>query len=186
MRQALDEFLLPAILIFVAALALLSGSLAAQAADPDGEYKLGSGDRVRVAVFGEPDLSVSERVSDRGTIAYPLLGELAVGDLTPGELERLVTERLKGPYLVDPKVTVSVDEFRQVFVMGQVHSPGGYPYVPGLTVRKAVSIAGGFTDRASRGKIYLVPEKHPDDERRVGEDAAVGPGDTVVVRESFF
>jgi polysaccharide biosynthesis/export protein VpsN len=186
MPLSLHGLLRPLARAVFAALVLLPASVPAQAADTGGDYKLGSGDRVRVAVFGEPDLSVSERVSDRGTIAYPLLGELAVGDLTPNELERLVTDRLKGPYLVDPKVTVSVDEFRQVFVMGQVHSPGGYPYIPGLTVRKAVSLAGGFTDRASRGKIYLVPEKHPDDERRVGEEAAVGPGDTVMVKESFF
>ena len=157
-----------------------------QAEDGGAEYRLGSGDRVRVSVFGEPDLSIIERVSDRGTIAYPLLGELAVGGLTPVELAGLVTERLKGPYLVDPNVTVTIEEYRQFFVMGQVNRPGGYAYAPGLTVRKAVSIAGGFTDRASRGKLYLVPEGQPDDERRVGEEAALGPGDTLVVRESFF
>ena len=109
-----------------------------------------------------------------------------MGGLTPVEVAGLVTERLKGPYLVDPNVTVTIEEYRQFFVMGQVNRPGGYAYAPGLTVRKAVSIAGGFTDRASRGKLYLVPEGQPDDERRVGEEAALGPGDTLVVRESFF
>lgn len=161
-------------------------STLSQAVDAGADYRLGSGDRVRVSVFGEADLSISERVSDQGTIAYPLLGELAVGGLTPTELAGLVTERLKGPYLVDPNVTVTIEEYRQFFVGGQVNRPGGYTYAPGLTVGKAVSIAGGFTERASRGKLYLVPEGQPGGERRVGEDAAVGPGDTLVVRESFF
>jgi polysaccharide export outer membrane protein len=156
------------------------------AADELPGYKLSSGDKVKIAVFGETDLSVTERVSDRGTISYPLLGELKVAGMSPAELERNITSRLKGPYLVDPKVTVSIDEYRQFFVMGQVNRPGSYPYAPGLTVRKAISIAGGFTERASRGKIFIVSEKSAQEERKVGENDPIGPGDTVVVKESFF
>jgi polysaccharide biosynthesis/export protein VpsN len=149
-------------------------------------YRLSAGDKVRIAVFGEDDLTVTERVSAKGTVAYPLIGELSVGGLTPGQLEELVASRLRGPYLVDPRVSVSIEEYRQFFVMGQVNKPGSYAYQPGLTVRKAISIAGGFTERASRSKIFLVSEAGSGQERRVAEEDQMGPGDTIVVKESFF
>lgn len=157
-----------------------------QAEDARSGYRFGSGDKVRIAVFGEQEFSVSEWVSDRGTIVYPLLGELQVLGLTPSDLEHLITSRLRGPYLVDPTVTVSVDEYRPFFVMGQVNRPGSYAYTPGTTVRKAISFAGGFTERASRGKIFLLSEQAPQEERKVDENDAIGPGDTVVVKGSFF
>ncbi len=182
MPVPVSRILLLLLLVMTTAL----GPAPAAAADSLSGYLLSSGDKVRIAVFGEPDLSVSERVSDRGTISYPLLGEIKAAGLSASDLERLITSRLKGPYLVDPKVTVSVEEYREFFVMGQVNRPGSYPYAPGLTVRKAVSIAGGFTERASRGKIFLVSEKSPQEERKVSENDAIGPGDTVVVKESFF
>ncbi len=150
------------------------------------EYRLSSGDTVRVDVFGEPDLSLSARVSERGSIAYPLLGDLHVGGLTSSGLERLVTDRLKGPYLVDPRVSVSIEQYREFFVMGQVNRPGGYPFVPGLTVRKAISIAGGFTDLAARRKLFVVTERSPGQERRVTQQTTIGPGDTLIIKESFF
>jgi polysaccharide biosynthesis/export protein VpsN len=173
-------------LCLLALLVLCATAGAASAADALQSYRLSSGDKVRIAVFGEQDLTVTERVSARGTISYPLVGELPVEGLTPGQLEELVASRLRGPYLVDPRVSVSIEEYRQFFVMGQVNKPGSYAYLPGLTVRKAITIAGGFTERAARKKIFIVSEGDPNQERRVGEDQQIGPGDTVVVKESFF
>jgi polysaccharide biosynthesis/export protein VpsN len=149
-------------------------------------YRLSAGDKVRIAVFGEDDLTVTAQVSARGGISFPLLGELKVTGLTPGELEELIATRLRGPYLVDPRVTVSIEAYREFFVMGQVNKPGSYPYLPGLTVRKAVSVAGGFTERASRSKIFVVSEGATRQERKVAPDDSIGPGDTVIVKESFF
>jgi polysaccharide export outer membrane protein len=149
-------------------------------------YRLSAGDKVRIAVFGEDDLTVTNQVSARGTISFPLIGELKVADLTPGDLEDLVASRLRGPYLVDPRVSVSIEEYRQFFVMGQVNRPGSYAYLPGLTVRKAVSIAGGYTERASRSKIFVVSEGDSRQERKVSQDDPLGPGDTIIVKESFF
>jgi polysaccharide biosynthesis/export protein VpsN len=149
-------------------------------------YRLSAGDKVRIAVFGEDDLNVTERVSARGTLSFPLLGEMPVEGLTPSQLETLVANRLRGPYLVDPRVSVSIEEYRQFFVMGQVNKPGSYAYLPGLTVRKAITIAGGYTERASRNKVFVVSEGAAGQERRVGQDDQIGPGDTVVVKESFF
>jgi polysaccharide biosynthesis/export protein VpsN len=171
---------------FLLPLFLALGPHATQAADPRSGYGLGAGDRVRITVFGEPELSVSEWVNDRGTIRYPLLGDLQVRGLTPVDVEGLVIGRLKGPYLVDPGVSVSVEEYRPFFVMGQVNRPGSYPYSPGLTVRKAISFAGGFTERASRGKIFLASEEAPQEERKVEETDPVGPSDTIIVKGSFF
>lgn len=151
-----------------------------------GDYLLSAGDRVRIAVFGEPELSLTARIDGSGAISYPLLGELTAAGLTSEALERLIADRLRGPYLVDPKVTVSIEEYREFFVMGQVNRPGSYPYVPGLTVRRAITIAGGFTDIAARRKLFLIPEQSPQTERRVDQDAPVGPGDTLIVKESLF
>lgn len=155
-------------------------------ADSLESYRLSAGDKVRVAVFGEDDLTVTSQVSARGTISYPLLGELNVRGLTPGDIEELVASRLRGPYLVNPRVTVSIEEYRQFFVMGQVNKPGSYAYLPGLTVRKAISVAGGYTERASRSKTYVVSEGDTKQERKVGQDDQIGPGDTIIVKESFF
>lgn len=162
------------------------GSQARSLADPVAAHRLGAGDKVRIQVFGEDDLSVSERVSDRGTIAYPLLGELQVADLTTAALAQLIDSRLRGPYLVDPRVTVSIEEYRVFYIMGQVNRPGAYPFAPGLTIRKAISIAGGYTDRASRSKVFVVSEAEPGKEHRADPETAVSPGDSIVVKESFF
>jgi polysaccharide export outer membrane protein len=176
----------PVLAVLLAVLAFSLGPGICLGGDLLPGYRLSSGDKVRIAVFGEPELSVSDWISGRGTVAYPLLGELHVVGLTPSELETLLTSRLKGPYLVDPKVTVTIEAYREFFVMGQVNRPGSYAYSPGMTVRKAISIAGGFTERASRSKIFRVSEVAPDEEQKVGENDPLGPGDTVVVKGSFF
>jgi polysaccharide export outer membrane protein len=155
-------------------------------ARPATAYRLSAGDSVNIVVFGEPELSVTARVDGSGAIAYPLLGELDVAGLTSEGLERLIRDGLQGPYLVDPKVSVSIHQYRQFYIMGQVNRPGSYPYAPGLTVRRAVSIAGGFTDIAARRRLLLMPEDNPDLELRVKPTDAVGPGDTVLVKETLF
>ena len=88
-----------------------------------------------------------------------MLGEIQVKGLTTGELEQKITSGLRdAQYLKHPKVTVNIDEYRPFFVNGEVYKPGGYPYVPGLTVLKAVSLAGGFKDRASKSNMFVVRE----------------------------
>jgi len=153
---------------------------------PD-DYKLGAGDYVSIKVFEESDLSIEARISSRGSISYPLLGELMVSGLTIKGLESLIRQRLQGPYLVDPKVTASVLEYRQFFVNGEVKSPGGYAYVPGLAVRQAITIAGGFTDRASRNKVFIIRKSDPSAKNnRTNMSESVNPGDTITVDSSFF
>ncbi len=151
-------------------------------------YRLAAGDRISIAVFGEPDLSVEAKVGDNGRIAYPFIGEVLVGGRSAAEVESQVTGALKGDFLVDPKVSVAVVEYRPFFINGQVKSPGSYAFQPGMTVRKAISLAGGLTERASERAISLIAEGQRDRNqgRKVGLDVAVGPGDIITVDESFF
>lgn len=169
------------------ALAFLSGPVLAQAPQLS-SYKLGSGDLITIRVLGEEDLKREKvRLSDAATVSFPVLGEIRVRGMTVGALEDYITKGLKGRYLLDPQVTVSIDEYRNFFVNGQVEKPGGYPFSPGLTVRKAISIAGGFKERASREKMNVIRDDDPTQTpRKVDLNTAVMPGDILTVEESFF
>jgi len=151
-------------------------------------YKLGPGDSITVRVLGEEDLKRERvRLSDAGTLSFPVLGEIKVKGMTVGALEQYITKELKGRYLLNPQVTVSIEEYRNFFVNGMVEKPGGYPFSPGLTVRKAISLAGGFKERASREKLNIIRDDDPSQtSRRVDLNAAVLPGDILTVEESFF
>jgi polysaccharide biosynthesis/export protein VpsN len=151
-------------------------------------YRLGAGDVITVQVLGEDDLKREKiRLSDAATLSYPVLGEIRLAGKTVGELERLIHDGLKGRYLVNPQVTVTINEYRNFFINGQVERPGGYPFIPGLTVRKAVSLAGGFRERASREKIFVIREAdRTQTASKVDLNAVVNPGDIITVEESFF
>jgi protein involved in polysaccharide export with SLBB domain len=152
------------------------------------EYELGSGDQIRIQVFGEEDLGMEVRLSDAGTISYPFLGEIQVKGLSVGRLEASIISGLKPDYLIDPKVSVSIIEYRQFYVHGEVKKPGGFPYLPGITLRKAIALAGGFTERASKTKISVIHEG--DEVIKKSSAIALGdklaPGDIVTIRQSFF
>ena len=166
-------------------LALINTGVAAASS---GSYRIGPGDMISVTVFGEEDMSLKEvRVGANGSISFALLGELNVNKFTVTELEADLIRRLKDGYLKKPVITVSVLEYRLFYVNGEVKKPGGYNFVEGLTVQKAVSLAGGFSERASKGKIDLERETAPGQiQKNVGLNEAVSPGDVITVGESFF
>ena len=167
-------------------LGLFAGSRAEAQADA-GAYKLGPGDQIIITVFGEDDLNMNFRLNDTGTLNYPFLGELKIEGLGVAELEQLITSGLKGPYLIEPEVTVSIGQYRPFFVHGEVKRPGGFPYQPGLTLEKAVALAGGFTDRASRRKIEVIRAGDSTaTAQRIKLSGPVFPGDVITVRQSFF
>src|SRR5690242_3799767 len=151
------------------------------------DYKLGSGDRIRVLVFGESNLSGEFEVGAAGTIDMPLIGSVPAMGVTVGQLQSDVTARLRNGYLNDPKVSVQVLNYRPFFITGEVQKGGEYPYKAGLTVQDAVGVAGGYTDRANTGRGVI---------RRAGADrevsvyltqrVAVNPGDNIRVPERFF
>jgi polysaccharide export outer membrane protein len=164
----------------------VSTTAAVHAADAPA-YKLGSGDKVRVTVCNEKELSGDFEVSDQGKVALPLIGAVKIGGLTISEAEALITEKYGKDYLVNPRVTVEVLNYRPFFILGEVKNPGSYPYAGGMMILNAIALAGGYTPRADRGDILIKRANDPKkDEQRVHEDAVVLPGDVIRVPERFF
>lgn len=163
-------------------------ALPAQSQTPDDGYTLNAGDSVRIHVYGEDDLSFDQLlIGQNGRISYPFLGELAVAGKTASQLQARLTEGLKPDYLVDPRISVSVVKYRPFFVNGEVRSPGGVNFQPGLTLRKAVSLAGGFTERANKKTALVISDDDVERrEREVGLDYKVQPGDIITVQDTFF
>ena len=169
---------------------LLALPALAQESEAVSSYTLNTGDHVQVTVFEEPDLSVSAILDDTGAISYPLLGEVQVRGLTARELETEITESLRGRFLINPRVNVSIAEYRPYFMRGEVSSPGSFPFKPGLTVEKAVSMAGGFTSRASKSKFYIVSDDTSENDegsrRSATLSSRIRPGDVIHIEQSFF
>ena len=150
-------------------------------------YVLGVGDEIKISVHDEGDLLVQSRLNDSNVISYPFLGEIRPVGMTISQLEKRIVEGLQPDYLLHPQVSVNVVRYRDFYINGEVRRPGGIPYSPGLTVRRAVSLAGGFTDRASTKKMYVVRERTPKKEQvRVNLETAIGPGDTLIIQEGLF
>lgn len=151
------------------------------------QYKLGADDEISISVFNEPDLSLSKtRVAANGSISMPLIGQVQVKGLTISEVELKITKLYLGDYLKKPDISVSIVEYRQFYVNGEVAKPGGYSYRDGMTIQRAISLAGGFTERASRKNIKLIRESNPNSVTTVELSAAVQPGDVITIEESFF
>lgn len=152
-----------------------------------GDYLLGVGDKISISVYDEEELSVSVVIPGSGVISYPFLGEIKVGGITSRDLENTLDQGLRGKYLIDPKVTVSIIQYRPFFIHGEVKQSGGYPYQPGLSLRKAITLAGGFTERANKNRIRVIRERSQQQGAvPIGMDDPVYPGDTVIIEESLF
>jgi len=161
-----------------------SGVFAEQLKTDSQSYRLSASDKISIRVFNEENLNLETRLGNSGVISYPLLGELNIKGLTVAEVETLITNQLKGPYLLDPKVTVTITEYRSFFVNGEVTKPGGYPYQPGLTVRKAIALAGGLSENASKEKLNIIREGNADKSPTPAMfDTDVNAGDIVIVME---
>ena len=162
---------------------------ASPAAAPDSisAYTLGSGDKVRVTVFGHEDLSGEFEVDGSGNISLPLIRNVKAEGLTVRQLEQSITERLSPDYLINPSVSVEVLNYRPFYIYGEVTKPGSYPFVNGMTVVNAVAMAGGFTYRARTGSVRIVragdPQRKPVD---ADKDTPVLPGDIIEVPERYF
>lgn len=154
---------------------------------PSQEFQLGAGDRISIRVYGEQDLTLETLLSDSGVINYPFLGVLEIAGLTPMQLEEKIVNGLKGDYLVNPVVHVSIVEYRPFFIDGEVASPGAYAFQPGLTIAKAVALAGGFTERGSREKIYIERgEEGTKEKMKADLSASLRPGDIINIEQRFF
>jgi polysaccharide export outer membrane protein len=149
---------------------------------------LGPGDQLRVNVFNQANLSGDFVVDGSGFIAMPLLGPLEAGNKTPRQLEQSIADELmRGGYLVDPRISIQVVQFRPYYILGEVASPGAYPYSTGLTVRNAVAAAKGFTYRANTRRVYI---QHAGDKQELLYELTpatpIRPGDTIRIPERHF
>jgi polysaccharide biosynthesis/export protein len=150
----------------------------------DASYQLGPGDQLRVTVYGSEDLSGEVPVGDTGMAVLPLIGPIKAAGSTPRQLEDAVRAKLiSDRYLKNPNVTIQIINFRPVYVLGEVQKPGDHPYVPGLTVRAAVALAGGFTPRANTS--FVIVTRHNQDYRAT-VSSLLRPDDVVQVSERFF
>ncbi|NQY35917.1 MAG: polysaccharide export protein [Alteromonadaceae bacterium] len=151
------------------------------------DYQLGSGDKIKITVFGQQDLSIETLLNDNGKINYPFLGQIQATGKTLEEFQQQIYNGLKGDYLVNPNVSVSIVQYRPFFIDGEVEKPGGYPFQPGLTINKAAALAGGYTQRASLSKIFIIRSNDVEQKsNKVDANARVQPGDIITVKQSYF
>jgi polysaccharide biosynthesis/export protein len=152
-----------------------------------GRYTLDTGDKLRVFVYGQPNLSRIYTVDQEGTISVPLIGNVKVRGMTTTGLERTIRSRLGAQFVKDPQVTVDISQNRPFFILGEVRAAGQYPYVSGMTVQSAVAIAGGYSERANERRIQITRKTEEVIEKLdVPGDYVVQPGDTIYVYERWF
>lgn len=181
------------LILLVLASALLGGCTSRPAVDErfvqafNQPYRLDAGDKLRVIVFGQENLTNSYTVDDSGLVAMPLVGAIPARGRTPHELEGVITSKLSARYLRDPHVSVEVEQYRPFFVLGEVNQAGQFPYVSDMTGETAIAIAGGFSPRARKDMI-LVTRKVDGVvvSRNVPLNQPILPGDTVQVLERWF
>jgi polysaccharide biosynthesis/export protein len=182
-------------ILIILALAVTAGctsSMSAKASKEPlpqaGPYQLDSGDKLRVVVFGQEDISGEYAVDGSGFISMPLINQVEARGRSVTDLEKEIAQRLQsGNLLVNPSVSVQVATFRPFFILGEVRQPGQFPYVEGMTVLTAVAMAGGFTYRAEMDN-YTITRKTGEKavEAKAERNTVVQPGDVIFVRERYF
>ena len=152
-------------------------------------HRLTSGDLLTISVYENPDLKTNVHVPEDGYIPFPLLGNVQVKGLTVLQMDSLITKGLAERYIIDPQVTVIITEYhlRNVYVTGEVRRPGEYPFEDGLTVRKAISLAGGFTEKAAKNKLVLTRIiEGQETSFPIQIDDQIQEEDILTVKRSFF
>ncbi len=150
-------------------------------------YRLGSGDNLRVTVFDETNMTGDYKVDGTGMISLPLIGNVMAGGLTMPELQNSIAQHLSQGYIVNPRVSVQVINYRPFFILGEVNRPNQYPYVEGMKVINAVAMAGGYSYRADEDNMKIIRANDPMRTKQPAEpNTYVLPGDTIEVQERLF
>ena len=150
-------------------------------------YLLDTGDKLRVFIYGQPNLSRLYTVDQVGNIAVPLIGTVHARGRTTVDLEHSIAAKLGREFVKDPQVTVDVAQNRPFFILGEVRLPGQYPYVSGMTIEQAIAIGGGYTERASHRSFRITRKLGAlVDQIEAPADYTLCPGDTLYVYERFF
>lgn len=155
-------------------------------ADASLDYRLGSGDKLRLIVFGESDLSGEFDVSGTGRVALPLIGQVDAAGLTLSQFEAAVVAKLQDGYLNNPRVSAEVLNYRPFYIFGEVGNPGQYPYTSGMTILNAVAVAGGYTYRANQERVFITRGEGAEVAYPASQAVKVLPGDVVRIPERFF
>jgi protein involved in polysaccharide export with SLBB domain len=154
----------------------------------DENYKLGTGDKIRLVFYREEDLGGEYLVNSTGEVQLPLVGQMQAAGMTLHDFQASLTAKFVAEgYLKDPRISVEVLNYRPFYIMGEVKAPGQYPYISGMSVLNAVVLAGGYTYRANDSVVYL--RRNGDDkEIKVPADQTtkVNPGDIIRVDERIF
>lgn len=150
-------------------------------------YRLGAGDKLGISVFNQEDLSDKYTINGVGRFSMPLIGSVDAAGLTVPELEALLIGKLKPDYLLNPRISIEVLNYRPFYILGEVQEPSSYPYVDGMTYLNAVAIAGGFTYRAKKDYALVKRGDDPNaEEVKVDISNYVMPGDIIRIDERLF
>jgi polysaccharide export outer membrane protein len=153
----------------------------------DETYLLDAGDRLRIFVYGSPNLSRLYTVDQEGMVSVPLIGDIAARGKTTRTVGHVIAARLASQYVREPHVTVDIAQNRPFFILGEVRSAGQYPYVSGMTAQAAVAIAGGYGDRADETRIQVTRRRNGLTEKMdVPPDYLIRPGDTIYIYERWL
>jgi protein involved in polysaccharide export with SLBB domain len=154
----------------------------------DESYKLGSGDKLKLTVYGENDLGGECLVDGAGQVQLPLLGQIPAAGLSVHDFETAVGRKFVSErYLKDPKVSVEVENYRPFYIIGEVKSPGQYPYVNGMNALNAVALAGGYTYRADDKDVYIRKDGGAkEQEVPADQTTKISPGDIIRIDERIF
>jgi polysaccharide export outer membrane protein len=150
-------------------------------------YRLDSGDRLRITVFEQAALSNTYSIDQAGYVAFPLIGAVPARGQTIQQMESVIAAKLRQGYLRDPDVSIEVDRYRAVYIMGEVGQAGQYSYVAGMTIQNAIALAGGFSPRANQRDVDVTRKINGKViTGRVSISDPVLAGDTIYVRERLF
>jgi polysaccharide export outer membrane protein len=151
------------------------------------DYRLGPGDKIRVTVFGEADLSGEYQVDGSGLVRLPLIGTLRASGATAPALEQDISAAFAQGYLKNPRVNVEISTYRPFYIIGAVNRPGQYAYIDHMSALNAVALAGGFTDQAVQSTLYVRHEGSAREEPVPASQLVhIAPGDVIRVKTSIF
>ena len=149
-------------------------------------YRLGIGDKLKVTVYGEENLSGPAEVNALGQVSLPLIGEMPAKGLALNEFKDAVSRRLADGYIKNPKVTIEMTNYRAIYVHGEVKNGGEFQFKNGISLRDVVAMAGGYTYRADQSYLYIGREGEPDVAVALPATVPVLPGDNIRIPERYF
>ncbi len=149
-------------------------------------YRLQIGDKLKLVVFGEDNLSGDVEINGRGRIQIPLVGEIPAKGRTLKDLQRAIVAKLSDGYIKSPRISLDITNYRPIFVHGEVKSGGQFQYSNNLSFTDAIAMAGGYTYRAQQS--YVILSRAGSAAVRINMPAVIPllPGDNIRVPERFF